>query len=133
MKSNVMPSIVQIEANQLKQLVSEVKETVATGVVQVSKAKRKASNFVFAFAEAQAFTNPMLSWLTFLLLTEFLFAHSRNKTFFLQIIMFLYCDIKVDHHLTCSKYFCSFLSTRYTPRNPHFVAEILIDPAISKS
>jgi len=58
---------------------------------------------------------------------------SRNKTFFLQIIMFLYCYIKVDHHLTCSKYFCSFLSTRYTPRNPHFVAEILIDPAISKS
>ena len=40
MKSNVMPSIVQIEANQLKQLVSEVKETVATGLVQVNKTKR---------------------------------------------------------------------------------------------
>ena len=36
MKSNVMPSIVQIEANDLKQLVSEVKETVATGLVQVN-------------------------------------------------------------------------------------------------
>ena len=35
MKSNVMPSIVKIEANQLKQLVSEVKETVATNIVQV--------------------------------------------------------------------------------------------------
>ncbi|MES2328948.1 MAG: hypothetical protein V4539_05045 [Bacteroidota bacterium] len=45
MKSNVMPSIVQIEANQLKQLVSEVKETVATGLVQVSKAKRKTASF----------------------------------------------------------------------------------------
>ncbi|MEO7530117.1 MAG: hypothetical protein ABIS69_01860 [Sediminibacterium sp.] len=40
MKSNVMPSIVQIEQNQLKQLVSEVKETVATGIVQVNN-KRK--------------------------------------------------------------------------------------------
>jgi hypothetical protein len=45
MKSNVMPSIVQIEANQLKQLVSEVKETVATGLVQVNKAKRNAASF----------------------------------------------------------------------------------------
>lgn len=45
MKSNVMPSIVQIEANQLKQLVSEVKETVATGVVQVNKTKRNATSF----------------------------------------------------------------------------------------
>jgi hypothetical protein len=44
MKSNVMPSIVQIEANQLKQLVSEVKETVATGIVQVKNAK-KATTF----------------------------------------------------------------------------------------
>lgn len=41
MKSNVMPSIVQIEANELKQLVSEVKETVATGFAQV---KNTASN-----------------------------------------------------------------------------------------
>ena len=32
MKSNVMPSIIQIEAEELKQLVTEVKETVATGV-----------------------------------------------------------------------------------------------------
>ena len=39
MKSNVMPSIVQIEANELKQLVTEVKETVATGIVQVKQKK----------------------------------------------------------------------------------------------
>lgn len=39
MKSNVMPSIVQIEANELKQLVSEVKETVATGVLPVNRKK----------------------------------------------------------------------------------------------
>ena len=45
MKSNVMPSIVQIEANQLKQLVSEVKERVATGIVQVNKTKSKAPSF----------------------------------------------------------------------------------------
>ncbi|MDB5209223.1 MAG: hypothetical protein JWQ30_50 [Sediminibacterium sp.] len=45
MKSNVMPSIVQIEVNQLKQLVSEVKETVATGLIQVNKAKRKTASF----------------------------------------------------------------------------------------
>jgi len=45
MKSNVMHSIVQIEANQLKHLVSEVKETVATGIVQVNKSKRKAVSF----------------------------------------------------------------------------------------
>lgn len=45
MKSNVMPSIVQIEANELKQLVTEVKETVATGIVNVNKAKTKASSF----------------------------------------------------------------------------------------
>ncbi|MBV9987282.1 MAG: hypothetical protein JO301_06360 [Chitinophagaceae bacterium] len=32
MKNNVMPSIVQIEANTLQQLVQEVKETVATDV-----------------------------------------------------------------------------------------------------
>ena len=41
MKSNVMPSIVQIEANELKQLVTEVKETVAKGIVQV---KQKQTN-----------------------------------------------------------------------------------------
>jgi nucleoid DNA-binding protein len=39
MKSNVMQSIVQIEANQLKNLVSEVRETVATGIVNVKKVK----------------------------------------------------------------------------------------------
>lgn len=43
MKSNVMPSIVQIEANELKQLVSEVKETVATGIVNVKRKKKSAS------------------------------------------------------------------------------------------
>lgn len=42
MKSNVMPSIVQIEANELKKLVAEVKETVATEIVNVNS-KRKAS------------------------------------------------------------------------------------------
>jgi hypothetical protein len=41
MKSNVMPSIVQIEANELKKLVAEVKETVATEIVNVNS-KRKA-------------------------------------------------------------------------------------------
>ena len=40
MKSNVMPSIVQIEANELKQLVSEVKETVATGSIRVKNVKQ---------------------------------------------------------------------------------------------
>lgn len=32
MKHDVMPSIVQMEAEELRQLVSEVKETVATGI-----------------------------------------------------------------------------------------------------
>lgn len=32
MKSNVMPSLVQIGENELKQLVSEVKETIATDI-----------------------------------------------------------------------------------------------------
>jgi hypothetical protein len=41
MTNNVMPSIVQIEAEELKKLVSEVKETVATGVLPVRNAKRK--------------------------------------------------------------------------------------------
>lgn len=40
MKSNVMPSIVKIEANELEKLVQEVKETVATDVIRVKKAKR---------------------------------------------------------------------------------------------
>ena len=39
MKSNVMPSIVQIEANELKQLVTEVRETVATGIISVNRVK----------------------------------------------------------------------------------------------
>ena len=39
MKSNAMPSIVQIEAEELKQLVCEVKETVATEhVIETGKA-----------------------------------------------------------------------------------------------
>ena len=46
MKSNVMPSIVQIEANQLKELVNEVKETVATGIIQVKHSQtRKTPSF----------------------------------------------------------------------------------------
>lgn len=47
MKSNVMPSIVQLEANELKNLVAEVKETVATGVVSMNS-KRIASRFGIA-------------------------------------------------------------------------------------
>ena len=39
MKSNVMPSIVKIEANELKQWVTEVRETVANGVIKVNKVK----------------------------------------------------------------------------------------------
>lgn len=39
MKSNVMQSIVQIEANELKHLVTEVKETVATVVVNAKQVK----------------------------------------------------------------------------------------------
>jgi hypothetical protein len=45
MKSNVMPSIVKIEANQLKELVNEVRETVATNMVQVKSVKRNKANF----------------------------------------------------------------------------------------
>jgi len=45
MKSNVMPSIVTIEANELKQLVTEVKETVATKMVQVKSAKKNTPTF----------------------------------------------------------------------------------------
>lgn len=44
MKSNVMPAIVQLEANELKNLVAEVKETVATGVVAMNS-KRSANRF----------------------------------------------------------------------------------------
>lgn len=39
MKTNVMPSIVQMEANELKNLLTEVKETVATGIVPVKPVK----------------------------------------------------------------------------------------------
>jgi len=42
MKSNVMPSIVQIEPNELKQLITVVKETVATAVISVN-GKRSAT------------------------------------------------------------------------------------------
>ena len=45
MKSNVMPSIVQIEANQLKQLVSEVKETVATEMIKVNTVRKATPKF----------------------------------------------------------------------------------------
>ena len=45
MKSNVMPSIVQIEANELKQLVTEVRETVATGIVKVKPVTVSKSRF----------------------------------------------------------------------------------------
>ena len=38
MKSNVMPSIVQLEAEELKELVREVKETVAVDVINTKKA-----------------------------------------------------------------------------------------------
>ncbi|MFZ6023953.1 MAG: hypothetical protein ACOYVG_05795 [Bacteroidota bacterium] len=37
MKSNVMPSIVQLEAEELKELVREVKETVAVAVINTPK------------------------------------------------------------------------------------------------
>lgn len=45
MKSNVMPSIVQIEASQLKHLVTEVKETVATGIINVNGLSKKRASF----------------------------------------------------------------------------------------
>ena len=42
MTSNVMPSIIQIEEESLKQLVTEVKETLATDVIlKPAKAKNK--------------------------------------------------------------------------------------------
>ena len=40
-----MPSIVQIEANELKQLVSEVKETVATNITNVKSVKKVTPKF----------------------------------------------------------------------------------------
>ncbi len=40
-----MPSIVQMEAKELKQLVSEVKETVATGIIQVNNQKSNKPSF----------------------------------------------------------------------------------------
>lgn len=45
MKNNVMPSIVQIEANELKQLVTEVRETVATGIVKVKRTGTNRTRF----------------------------------------------------------------------------------------
>ena len=42
MNGNVMPSIVRIEADELKQLVNEVRETVATGLILVNKKKSNA-------------------------------------------------------------------------------------------
>jgi len=42
MNSNVMPSIIQIEEESLKQLVAEVKETLATNInLQPASAKNK--------------------------------------------------------------------------------------------
>jgi hypothetical protein len=40
MKNDVMPSIVQMEAEELRNLMTEVKETVATGI-QLPRAKQK--------------------------------------------------------------------------------------------
>jgi hypothetical protein len=40
MKNDVMPSIVQMDADELKTLLTEVKETVATGVVLPAQPKR---------------------------------------------------------------------------------------------
>lgn len=45
MKSNVMPSIVQIEANELRQLVTEVRETVAAGIIQVKRTQTNTPSF----------------------------------------------------------------------------------------
>ena len=45
MNSNVMPSIVKIEANELKQLVSEVRETVAKNVTNVNPIKKSIKRF----------------------------------------------------------------------------------------
>lgn len=43
MKTDVMPSIVQMEAEVLKSLVKEVKETVATGIDMPVASERKFS------------------------------------------------------------------------------------------
>ena len=45
MKNDVMPSIVQMETEELKQLTAEVKETVATGI-QLPKTKTKSFGVV---------------------------------------------------------------------------------------
>lgn len=45
MKSNVMPSIVQMEAHELEKLVMEVKETVATDAIRTRKANRSSAVF----------------------------------------------------------------------------------------
>jgi hypothetical protein len=45
MKSNVMPSIVQIEAQELEKLVKEVKETVATDAIRTRKVNRSSAVF----------------------------------------------------------------------------------------
>lgn len=45
MKSNVMPSIVRLEANELKQLVTEVKETVAKDFVCTGDTKSAEGRF----------------------------------------------------------------------------------------
>jgi hypothetical protein len=45
MKSNVMPSIIQMEAQELEKLVREVKETVATDAIGARKANRSSAVF----------------------------------------------------------------------------------------
>lgn len=45
MKSDVMPSIIQMDKEELQQLVAEVKETVATGI-QLPKARKKSFGIV---------------------------------------------------------------------------------------
>ena len=45
MKNDVMPSIIQMDAEELQQLTAEVKETVATGI-QLPKAKEKSFGIV---------------------------------------------------------------------------------------
>jgi len=65
----------------------------------------------------------MLSWLTFLPFTEFLFAARDTKLLFLQIIIVLYCEIKLLSLFTFSNYLAAFLCTCCAPGNAHFVAE----------
>jgi hypothetical protein len=45
MKSNVMPSIIQMEAQELENLVKEVKETVATDAIRARKLTRSSAVF----------------------------------------------------------------------------------------